>query len=139
MNLPEGPYSALATYAKLCEQKLLMPTTIVGQNGVAVRQGTRITVRGCPKVKLISAKVKGATASLTLQIPAAGRLGVSGSGLKHTVRMLKHAGRTTVEADPNSAGVAAFHGRHRLKVTLRASLTPSNGPGSSVSTTVTFR
>jgi hypothetical protein len=139
LNLPEGPYSALATYAKLCEQKLVMPTTIVGQSGVTVRQGTRIAVSGCPKVKLISAKVKGTTASLTFQIPAAGRLRVSGSGLKHTVRMLKHAGRTTIETDLNGAGVAALHGHHRLKVKLKASITPSNGPGSSVSTTLTFR
>jgi hypothetical protein len=139
LTLPEGPYSLLAPYGTLCTSKLLMPTTIVGQNGVVVKQSTRIAVSGCPKVKVISAKVKGATASLTVQIPAAGRLAVSGSRLKHAARMLKQAGRTTVEVGLTTAGLASLHSHHRLKVKLKASFTPSTGSGSSASTTLTFR
>jgi hypothetical protein len=139
LTLPEGPYSLLAPYGTLCTSKLLMPTTIVGQNGVVVKQSTRIAVSGCPKVKVVSAKVKGTTASLTVHAPAAGRLAVSGSGLKRVGRMLKQAGKTTVELGLTRAGLASLHSRHRLKVRLKASFTPSSGSGSSVSTTVTFR
>jgi hypothetical protein len=57
LNLPEGPHSALtvALPAKakrnLCTASLLMPTTIVGQNGAQIRQSTRIAVTGCPRAK----------------------------------------------------------------------------------------
>jgi hypothetical protein len=139
LTLPEGPYSLLGPYGTLCTSKLLMPTTIVGQNGVVVKQSTRTAVTGCPKVKVVSAKVKGATASLTVQAPAAGRLTVSGSGLKQAARTLKQAGKTTVEVGLTRAGLASLHSHHRLKVKLKASFMPSRGSGSSVSTTLTFR
>jgi uncharacterized repeat protein (TIGR01451 family) len=49
LNLPEGPHSALAAFGNLCTSKLNMPTVITGQNGVVVRQTTRITATGCPR------------------------------------------------------------------------------------------
>jgi len=55
LNLPEGPNSALATdlpaksHGDLCGSKLLMPTTITGQNGAQITQSTKIAVTGCPK------------------------------------------------------------------------------------------
>jgi hypothetical protein len=57
LNLPEGPHSALTTAlpskarGDLCGQKLTMPTTLTGQNGLQVKQSTKITVSGCPKPK----------------------------------------------------------------------------------------
>jgi len=53
--LPEGPHSALATdipakdNGSLCSTKLVMPTTITGQNGAVITQNTKIAVSGCPK------------------------------------------------------------------------------------------
>ena len=55
LKLPESPHSALATnlpataHGNLCGAKLVMPTTLTGQNGVQVKQSTKITVSGCPK------------------------------------------------------------------------------------------
>jgi hypothetical protein len=55
--LPEGPHSALTSnvpeskHFSLCGQKLVMPTTITGQNGVVVEQQTKIPVEGCAAVK----------------------------------------------------------------------------------------
>jgi hypothetical protein len=139
LTLPQGPYSLLAAYGTLCTSKLLIPTTIVGWSGLVVKQRTRIAVSGCPAVKVIATKVKGATASLTVQVPAAGRLAVSGSRLKHAARMLKQAGKTTVEVGLTRAGLASLHSHHKLSVKLKASFTPSSGSGSSASTTLTFR
>jgi hypothetical protein len=51
LTLPEGPHSALAAHGNLCKAKLLMPTTITGQNGAVMRQSTRVAVSGCPKHK----------------------------------------------------------------------------------------
>jgi len=140
LNLPEGPYSALAANGNLCEQKLVMPTTIAGQNGVTVKQSTRIAVSGCPKVKVLSSKARGTAASLTLQVPGAGRLTISGSGLKQAARTLKQAGNATVEVSLTRTALASMHKHHgKLTIKLEAFFTPSDGSGSAGFTTVTFR
>jgi hypothetical protein len=51
LKLPEGRYSALAANGKLCGSKLVMPTTIEGQNSIVVKQSTKIAISGCPKTK----------------------------------------------------------------------------------------
>jgi hypothetical protein len=57
MVLPEGPHSGLspnlpksAKYS-MCGQSLTMPTTLTGQNGLVVKQTTKVAVTGCPKAK----------------------------------------------------------------------------------------
>jgi hypothetical protein len=47
-SLPEGPHSALAANGNLCKQNLVMPTTLIAQNGAEVVQQTKISVTGCP-------------------------------------------------------------------------------------------
>ncbi len=55
LKLPEGSHSALTTNlpakakGKLCGTKLVMPTTLTGQNGALLKQSTTIAVTGCPK------------------------------------------------------------------------------------------
>jgi hypothetical protein len=52
-KLPEGPHSAFASNVaqskkfSLCGAKLVMPTTITGQNGAVITQQTKIPVTGC--------------------------------------------------------------------------------------------
>lgn len=60
LTLPEGPYSALAANANLCQNqsKLIMPTELKGQDGALVKQNTKIAVQGCPKAKKAKAKQK---------------------------------------------------------------------------------
>jgi hypothetical protein len=64
-TLPEGPHSALTSNVpaskrfSLCGQKLVMPTTITGQNGAVIQQNTPIPVTGCGAVK--GSKVSRAT------------------------------------------------------------------------------
>ena len=54
LNLPQGPHSALAANlpakakGSLCGAKLTMPTTLTAQNGLQVRQSTKVSVSGCP-------------------------------------------------------------------------------------------
>jgi hypothetical protein len=52
--LPQGPYSALTANGNLCTSKLAMPTEFIGQNGMLLTQTTKVTVTGCPKVKVLS-------------------------------------------------------------------------------------
>ncbi|HEY3828887.1 MAG TPA: hypothetical protein VGL57_06795 [Solirubrobacteraceae bacterium] len=56
LYLPEGKYSALAANGDLCRSKLTMPTEFVAQNGVVIRESTKIKVTACPKAKKAKAK-----------------------------------------------------------------------------------
>jgi hypothetical protein len=52
--LPEGPHSALAANGNLCASRLVMPTELVGQNGAAISQNTRVGITGCAKKKALT-------------------------------------------------------------------------------------
>jgi hypothetical protein len=60
LTLPQGEYSALATnlpekdHFDLCGQKLVMPTEMIGQNGLVFRQSTSIAITGCAKAKALT-------------------------------------------------------------------------------------
>lgn len=47
LNLPQGPYSALTANANLCKGRLRMPTEFDAQNGLRIKQSTKINVAGC--------------------------------------------------------------------------------------------
>ncbi len=53
LNLPQGPYSALAANTNLCKVKggLHMPTIFTGQNNATIKQNTQIAITGCAKAK----------------------------------------------------------------------------------------
>jgi hypothetical protein len=52
--LPEGPHSALAANGNLCTSRLVMPTELVGQNGAAISQNTKVGITGCAKKKSLT-------------------------------------------------------------------------------------
>ncbi len=62
LTLPQGPYSALTANGNLCNQKLVMPTEFVGQNGMVAHQNTLVGVSGCPKKKALTRAQKLAAA-----------------------------------------------------------------------------
>ncbi|MCL2769691.1 MAG: hypothetical protein FWD42_06220, partial [Solirubrobacterales bacterium] len=65
LNLPEGPYSALAANGDLCAQKLTMPTTFVGHNGAQLHQNTAIAVEGCkPEIRVLRHSVRDKRATI---------------------------------------------------------------------------
>jgi hypothetical protein len=51
LTFPEREYPALTANGNLCKGSLIMPTEMVGQNGLAIKQNTKISVTGCPKTK----------------------------------------------------------------------------------------
>jgi hypothetical protein len=49
LTLPQRQYPALTANGDLCNGTLTMPTEMVGQNGIVIKQATKIAVTGCPK------------------------------------------------------------------------------------------
>jgi hypothetical protein len=133
LDLPAGPHSALSSSKGVCGGPLTMPTTIVGQSGARVEQSTPIDVTGCvaskpkaKKLKILRARVKGAVATLTVQVPKAGTLKASGKGLRKASRKVKKAGKVTLKVRLSKNGVASRakrrHAHRRLKVPVTVRL-----------------
>jgi hypothetical protein len=138
VNLPLGPHSALASNGDLCKTTLVMPTTITGQNGVVVKQNTKIAVKECG-VRIVGGKVIGSTAYITVRTFAPGRVSGSGGGLATVFRHLGRASNAATLKVPLSRS-----GRRRgrpFTVRLRVGFVPNNRRTSSsvAFTTVTFR
>ena len=137
VNLPLGPHSALAAFGDLCTARLVMPTTITGQNGAKVKQNTKIATSGCG-VRIVGHKVIGNTAYLTVRTFAAGRISASGANVSRVSRTLRGATKAATLKVPLSRGGRS---RHRpLKARLRVGFVPKKkGAHSIASVTVTFR
>jgi uncharacterized repeat protein (TIGR01451 family) len=58
LTFPEREYPALTANGNLCKGSLIMPTEMVGQNGMVLDQSTKISVTGCAKAKKTKAKKK---------------------------------------------------------------------------------
>jgi hypothetical protein len=93
-----------------------------------------------PKIKLLSARTKGALATIALQAPAAGRLSLHGNGLISSSRTVARAQRVTVKVRLSKAGVASLRHHHApLKVKLQLSFKTTAGVSSSTTTTLSFK
>jgi hypothetical protein len=115
---------------------LTTPTTLVAQNGARVSQSTRIAVAGCAKsatrrVKVRRVRVRGHTALLTLALPAAGHVHVSGRYARDVSRRVRKASTLVLRVRLSAVGVSALHRRHRLKLRLKVAFTAAKPGGGS--------
>jgi hypothetical protein len=145
LDLPTGPHSALSASKGVCTGALTMPTTIVGQSGARVERATPMTVTGCSasqpsttKLKVLSARVKGAVATLVVQVPRAGTLTARGTGLRKLSRKVTRAGKVTVKLRLSSSGRALRARRQRAHRKLKVPVTLRLG-SLKTSRTLTFK
>ncbi len=136
VNLPVGAHSALTANGNLCTTALTMPTVITGQNGVVIKQKTKIAVSGCG-VLIVGHKVIGNTAYLTVKTFAGGRISGSGSGLSTVYRHLRSAVNATTLKVPLSRGGRSR--RRPFSVRLRVGFLPSNRKLASSAAFITLR
>jgi hypothetical protein len=137
VNLPIGGHSALTANGNVCASKLVMPTTIVGQNGTTFKQNTTIKVNNCP-VRIVGHKTVGNTAYLTVQTYSPGRISGKGSNLATTFRTLKQAQKTASLRVPLSR--AGQRRGRPLSVKVRVGFVPKKkgAPSSVAYVTVRF-
>jgi hypothetical protein len=139
LKLPIGSNSVLAANGNVCTANLVMPTTIIGQNGAKITQKTKISVTNCP-VQVVSHRTAGATATMTVQAPAAGRISASGTDLKFVSRNLGAAGRTTIKVPLTRFGSEVLRKFRQLRIKVRVGFVPKKGRATSKAfATVTFK
>jgi hypothetical protein len=136
-ELPAGPKSIFAVYQKngsynLCGTTLQMPSEITGQNGAEIKQNTHIEVEGCPNtISISSHKVKGKTTTLSVYVPAAGKLTATGKGLSSVTKTYSGQEAQTFTLTQKKGG--------KLKTKIKLTFTPSKGKKQSKTITISFK
>jgi hypothetical protein len=118
VRLPTGKDSALTAVGNICKRPLTMPTTITAQNGKVIKQGTKIAVGGCP-LTILSHRVRGHRAIITVKAPGPGRVSGGGKDLKSVSKQPRKAQKVTLEVPLSRAGLRALARRHRLALRVR--------------------
>jgi hypothetical protein len=138
LTLPEGKYSALSANGNLCQQKLVMPTAFVGQNGATLNQDTHMEVSGCaPAIHVAGHRVKGRTATIRVSVPGAGKLTATGKGLSKATAEAKRASTLTLKLTLSNAEVAILKKHKGRKLAANVKLTFSPKQGGKLNTSVT--
>ncbi|MGH2852795.1 MAG: hypothetical protein ACRDLF_01190, partial [Solirubrobacteraceae bacterium] len=103
-------------------------------------QGTAATAaHKAGKVTILSHRVRGGLATIVLRVPTAGRVSITGRGVRSAVRDAAKAERLTLRVSLSKAAASSLrHSHRRLPVKLKASFKPTAGTGSSATITVRF-
>jgi hypothetical protein len=89
------------------------------------------TERKLGNLRILSHRVRGRVATIALEIPAAGRIALTGRGLRPVHATAAKAERLTLRATLSPAAAASLRRGHRpLRVRIEASFTPHAGAGS---------
>ena len=134
LTLPQGKYSVLAANGNLCTEatKLTMPTEFTAQNGLEIKQETPITVTGCPStISVVSHSFKGRNLTVSVSVPAAGKLTATGKELSKASTTSK--GPETVKLTLHATKSGKF------STTVKLTFTPSKGKKQSKSLAVKFK
>jgi hypothetical protein len=130
LQLPAGPDSALTGNGNLCASTLYMPTIFTAQNGMVLRQKTRIAVSGCKaQIRVVRRIVRHRRATLVVSVPSAGRLVAGGGGVLRSTKVIRRAGivTMTLRLSTGEQRFLAHHHNRRLEVPLELSFSPSHG------------
>ncbi|MGA9874691.1 MAG: hypothetical protein WBQ21_02685 [Solirubrobacteraceae bacterium] len=114
-------------------------STVILPASASSAGATPLATKKLAKVKILSHKVRNGLATIVVQVPAAGKLTLSGKGVKTSVRKVAGLKRVTFQVRLTKARAASLrkHPR-RLRVKLVAAFKATAGQGSSATATVTF-
>jgi hypothetical protein len=140
LDLPQGPHSVLeASGTTLCGKAVTLGLAAVGQNGKALRVAEQpVDIAGCP----VSARAttSGSVVKVKVSAPGAGRLTVSGPGLRAAKRSVAKAGSYMITTRLTAKARATLARRGRLSVQVRVAYVPHGaGQRRQATTTATFK
>jgi hypothetical protein len=114
-------------------------TTIILQQPAPQTSAPSGAAAKAGKLKILSHHVKGKKATVVVEVPAAGKLTLSGKGVHSLSRETAKAERVTLHTTLSRAGAAsARKHHHKLKVPLKVSFKPTAGAASSAAATLAF-
>jgi len=125
VTLPTGEYSEFGANLPhegydFCGQKLTMATEFKASNGLEIHQNTPVSVTGCStKIAVESDKLRGRKLTVTVYVPAAGKLKVSGKGVSSASKSATGQEIVTVTVHTTRGG--------KFKTKLKLTFTPSKG------------
>jgi hypothetical protein len=137
LRLPQGTDSALAANLPLsakgsfCGQKLKMPTAFVAQNGAEVHDTTPVSIEGCSSSISVKSLVKAQTVTVTVYLPAAGKLTASAKGLTTVSKNAKGQENVSITLKQKKGG--------RLTTAVKVLFKPSKGKQQSRVAKITFK
>lgn len=132
LRLAGGENSALERVTPLCASDLSMPTVSIGQNGKRSTATTIIAADGC---KLTArAGARGAAVVVRANAPAAGRLVLSGTGLKGVSRTVSRSGAVTFTLPLTKAARTTLATRGTLRTAVKVGFTARDGGAKSTVT-----
>jgi hypothetical protein len=129
LGLPMAYNSLLSTNGSLCVVPLYMPTTITAQNGKQLVQQTNVSVSNCLPITQHAAR--GMRAMITVRVPQAGGVVVTGAGLATAVGRARHSGLVRLSVPLSASGRRTLDSRHRLTVPVRVAFRPRARGGAS--------
>lgn len=126
-NLPSGPYSQFtstktttAAKASQCGEDLLVPVTMVAQNGAQVSKNVTMAVNDCaPSVSLLKAHAGAHGVVVTVKTSVSGTVVVSGRGLRTLRRTGVSPGSHTFTLGYTRVGRREKRGRRKIRITVQ--------------------
>jgi len=129
---PQGQLALFTANGDLCDRKLVMPTTMTGQNGAVFAQSTPVEVEGCSgSLSVVSSRVRKRTLTLSVYAPGAGKVTAGGKGVSSGSKAYSGREALTFTLKQKTAG--------RLKTSIKFTYTPSNGKKQTKSIAISFK
>ena len=129
---PQGELALFTAHSDLCDQKLVMPTSMTGQNGAVLSQNTRVEVEGCSSsLALVSSKVKKQTLTLSVYAPGTGKVTAGGKGVSSGAKTYSGREALTFTLKQRKAG--------KLTTKIKLTYTPSKGKKQTKTVRASFR
>ncbi len=147
IDLPEGPHSLLTTSSVLCPGPLALQTVLLAQNGAQISRTTNVSVVACPlaaavkvapELQILGHSYASGRLRLKVRIAAAGRVSVTGAGLRTTRKTFSRAGTYTLSVPLTGASLAQARRHRKVKLTVRAGFIPSKRGAKTASVRVAF-
>jgi hypothetical protein len=88
---------------------------------------------------VVTHTVRGARFAITVRVPAAGKITITGAGVKRSVAFVRRAGSYRLRVPLTPAARSALRHRRKLRLALHVGYRPAGGPGSSVTVPVMDR
>ncbi len=111
-------------------------TVMIPTPGTTPATGTAAAAK---KLRVISHKVKGTTATIVVEVPSAGKLSAGAKGVRSISRETAKSERVTLHPALTKADTTAVRKHHRrVKVPLKVSFKQTGGPSSSATVQLTY-